>query len=222
MQRLVLFAKDPRAGRVKTRLARDTDAAWAARLYEAFLEDLAAAVVRPASWEAVLAHGEAEAGHELSRLFGPRWTLRPQGAGDLGERLERAFCAARDEGMSRTVVIGSDAPTLTPDDIERAFQRLAVEPGVVFSPSPDGGYALIGLSRNVNPRGLFDGVRWSTCDALADTEGAALARGARVERLPPVPDIDTRDDLAPLRQRLEAERSLAPRTLEVLREETWR
>ena len=218
MQRLVLFAKDPWAGRVKTRLARETGEPWAARLYEAFLEDLSVAVVRPGDWESVLAHGDARAGPELRRLFARHWSLRPQGSGDLGERLERAFEAARSEGMERTVVIGSDAPTLKPADIQHAFERLVERPGAVFSPSPDGGYALIGLSREVDPRGLFESVRWSTRDALSDTEASAAARGIFVSRLDPVPDVDIQADIAPLREMLEAECALAPATLRILRE----
>jgi uncharacterized protein len=207
---------------VKTRLARETGEAWAARLYEAFLEDLSVAVVRPGDWESVLAHGDVEAGPELRRVFAGSWRLRSQGLGDLGERLERAFEAARTEGMERTVIVGSDAPTLRPADIERAFERLAKRPGAVFSPSPDGGYALIGLSREVDPHGLFEKVRWSTSDALADTESSAAERGISVTRLDPVPDVDTRADIAPLRERLEAEGTMAPATLRILREESSR
>ena len=218
MQRLVLFAKDPTPGRVKTRLARDTGEVWAVRLYEAFLEDLSGSVVRDGGWETVIAHGDAEAGPELRRVFARGWTFRAQGPGDLGARLERVFTDSRREGIERTVVVGSDAPTLGAVDVESAFASLAERPGAVFSPSPDGGYALIGLSRDVDPLGLFALVRWSTGDALADTESSARARGITVTRLRPVPDVDTLDDIAPLRERLEADCDLAPATLRVLRD----
>ena len=163
--RVVLFAKEPVAGQVKTRLAREIGDTAAAALYAAFLEDLAAALPQPERWDAVLAHAEPEAGPFLRKTFGPPWRLAPQGEGSLGVRLRNAFNGAH------VVVAGSDAPTLGRRDLEAAFGALAGGADIVFAPSPDGGFSLIGTSERTGD--FLEGVRWSTEFALEDARRAS-------------------------------------------------
>jgi rSAM/selenodomain-associated transferase 1 len=204
VQRVVLYAKEPVAGRVKTRLAREIGDAAAAALYAAFLEDLAVALPAPGRWEAVLAHAEPEAGPFLRKTFGAPWTLSPQGDGSLGMRLRNAF-----EG-AHVVVAGSDAPTLGRTDLEEAFGALAGGADVVFAPSPDGGFSLIGTRKK--PGDFLEGVRWSTEYALDDARRAAERLGLRVALIAPVPDVDVLEDLGILSSSLSKQIFLCPAT----------
>lgn len=215
MRRLVLFAKDPVVGRAKTRLATGVGRDEAVALYRAFLTDLSASL-RTGAWECVLAHDADEAGEELRALFVPPWRRRRQGRGDLGDRLRRTFSEARRDGADATVVAGSDAPTLRGAAVDGAFTALD-EADAVVAPSPDGGYALVGLSRDVDPGPLFQDVRWSTAGALQDTlEGLRRAR-LTVALLPAVADVDEVADLDRLHAALAADLELAPATRRALR-----
>src|SRR2546426_11445166 len=114
MRRLVLFAKEPVAGRVKTRLARDLGDEAAVRLYEAFLADLSRALPSP-EWEAVLAAAEEPLGSRLAAAFAGAWRFTFQGEGTLGDRLTRVVRDSFLAGAEACAVVGSDAPTLSRD-----------------------------------------------------------------------------------------------------------
>lgn len=211
-RRVVLFAREPVAGRVKTRLAREIGGGPAAALYATFLRDLAVALPDTDRWDAVVAYAEPEPGPLLSAIFRAPWTLFPQGAGSLGERLAHAVETARGNGGSDVVVAGSDAPTLSRADLAAAFRALEDGAGAVFAPAPDGGFSLVGLNGGCDPRGFFEGVRWSTGHALEDARRAAGARAARVALLAAVPDVDRLEDLGALLPILSADPALAPAT----------
>ncbi len=216
--RVVLFAREPVRGHVKTRLAREIGDADATSLYEAFLSDLSACLTAPARWDALLAYAEFEAGPYLLATFGPPWDLVPQGEGTLGERLVRAVVRARMEGRRDVLVAGSDAPTLTREDLSGAFAALAGESDVVYAPAPDGGFSLVGMTGSVDPAAIFPaGVRWSSSHALADSRRAAEAKGYRVRLLSTVPDVDELKDLRNVGALFESEPELAPATRQVLR-----
>jgi len=209
--RLVLFAREPVAGRVKTRLAAALGRGPAAVLYAAFLEDLAA--VR-GPWERVVAH-EGEPGPRLRAAFGEVWRFVPQGDGDLGERLERAAALAFSEGAGRVVLAGSDAPTLTAREVGAAFDALGAA-DIVFAPAPDGGFSLVGLHPPAEPATLFRNVAWSTARALSDTRANAERSGLSVASLPELPDVDVAEDLGRLLEALGREPALAPATRRAL------
>lgn len=212
VQRVVLFAKEPVAGRVKTRLAREIGDGPAAALYGAFLQDLAAALPYPARWDAVLAHAEFEPGPFLVGTFRAPWDLLPQGDGSLGERLARVVVRSRMEGKRDVVVAGGDAPTLGREDLVAAFAALGDGADAVFAPAPDGGFSLVGLAGGLDARGFFEGVRWSTPHTLEDARRSAEAKGARVALLATVPDVDEFGDLSALAPFFSADSTLAPAT----------
>ena len=216
VRRVVLFAREPVAGQVKTRLAREIGEAAATALYGAFLQDLAVALPDPARWDAVLAHAEFEPGPFLAGTFRPPWELFPQGDGSLGDRLVRAVVRSRMEGRRDVVLAGSDAPTLGRDDLQAAFAALEEEADVVFAPAPDGGFSLVGLAGSWDLRDFFDGVRWSTTHALEDARRSAEVRGARVALLATVPDVDELKDLEALSPFFSADPDLAPATRRAL------
>jgi hypothetical protein len=186
---LIIFLKAPHAGAVKTRLAQaiGADAACAAyrRLVEVLLNRLTAI-------DAVeLRFAPDDALEEIKPWLRPGWRAAGQGAGDLGQRLTRAFAEAFATGARRVVVIGSDCPDVTPDDIHAAWASLGRH-DLVFGPAADGGYWLIGLCR-AEPR-LFDGIAWSTDTVLQKTRDRARAAGLTVHLLRELHDVDSDAD----------------------------
>ena len=221
VRRVVLFAREPSPGQVKTRLARQIGEGPAAALYSAFLEDLAATLPDPERWAAVLAHAEPGPGPFLRRTFRRPWSFVPQGEGSLGARLARAFEGALAGDRAHLLVAGSDAPTLTKGDIESAFRAMEDGAEIVFAPSHDGGFSLVGVASaeaglgrpgERTPGDFLEGVRWSTQFALEDARGAAERLGRRVALLAPVPDVDLLEDLPALSSFLSKNLSLLPAT----------
>ncbi len=189
-RRLVVFVKEPRPGRVKTRLARgvgSVSAAWWFRHQSAALLRAASADPRWETWVAVAPDREGRESR-VWRADLPRW---PQGEGDLGRRMGRVF---RGFPPGPVVIVGADAPGVDRPRIWRAFQALG-SADAVLGPATDGGYWLIGLKRTPRraPARLFDGVRWSTADARRDTERSL--RGLRIAHAATLSDVDEAADL---------------------------
>ena len=192
--RLVIFVKEPRPGRVKTRLGAGigmtASAQWFRRQSARLIRQLSA----DPRWETVLAVSPDAAGM-TSRVWQRGLARWPQGSGDLGARMGRVL---RDFPPGPVVIIGADIPGITPDAIARAFEALGAH-DAVFGPADDGGYWLVGLKRTRPvPRGFMHGVRWSTAETLTDTI-ATLPDDWRVGRLHTLRDIDTVDDLRAMR-----------------------
>jgi rSAM/selenodomain-associated transferase 1 len=187
---LGVFAKWPRPGLVKTRLASSVGPDRAARVARAFLLDtldrLAAIPVRR-----VVAFDPADAETDFAALLRGRYALRPQGDGDLGDRLTRFLTAEVAAGAGAVVVVGADSPTLPVGYVEQAFAALE-SVDVVLGPAADGGYYLLGCGRRVPP--VFDGVGWGGRRVLAETVARLPADDWRLALLPPWYDVDTPDD----------------------------
>ncbi|WGW05139.1 TIGR04282 family arsenosugar biosynthesis glycosyltransferase [Tropicibacter oceani] len=186
---LIVMVKEPRPGRVKTRLGRDighTAAAWWFRHQtRALLRRL-----QDPRWQIVLAVSPDREGLQ-SRIWPAHLPRLAQGRGNLGDRMARMMRAAP---PGPVCVIGADIPGITPASIWRAFTSLGAH-DAVFGPAPDGGYWLVGV-RNAAavPSALFQGVRWSSQHALADS--LASLSGARVALVDELRDVDTVADLA--------------------------
>ena len=197
---LGLFAKCPEPLQVKTRLARETTPAWAARVAECFLRD---AVSRLAGVEArrVLAFAPPAAAGYFAEVVQGRFQLVPQGDGDLGRRMAAFFAAQFQAGAQRVVLVGTDSPTVPLAHIETAFQELK-RVDLVLGPATDGGYYLIGCARLLGP--LFEGIAWSSSRVLAQTVARLSDPACRLALLPPWYDVDTRDDWHVLQGHLRA------------------
>lgn len=200
---LVVFARRPVPGEVKTRLARAIGAEAAARLYRAFVADLArrfGAGPPPAFWAVAPPLGD------FAELFGlPRERCFEQSGGDLGARLRAAFRAMRERGFSRVAAIGSDSPHLPARRMREALARLE-RADVVLGPARDGGYYLVALR---GPADVFSGIAWSTPDVLSQTLARVASLGLRADLLEPDFDVDTASDL----DRLRAQVASAPEDL---------
>jgi uncharacterized protein len=232
MRTLITFAREPIAGRTKTRLCPPLDGATAAGLYACFLRDVLDNLRRVPDVRRVVAYTPDSNGALFADLA-PDFAAWPQRGARLGERMDNAFCdtleGAIDErprtnderfasllpssfvlGRS-SVIIGSDSPDLPSEYICEAFARLEHSADVVLGPADDGGYYLIGL-RAPQPR-LLREVPMSTPTVLADTLALVRELGLRVDLLPAWYDVDTVAELLRLAATLRAAPpDVAPRT----------
>ena len=232
---LLVMAKQPAAGRVKTRLVPPLTGHSAASLYHCFLLDLLAtarAAARIEPFSPVIAYTPTAA-RDFFRRLAPDFRLIPQQgeekentspppappSSQLGDRLHYALSAALEQGHRPVVAINSDSPTLPAELLCAAFRRL-VDPRVdaVFGPCSDGGYYLIGVK--AAPGRLVTGVEMSTPSVLQDTLAIAAHEGVRVELLPEWYDVDSADDLERLRVELTAHPQRAPASSRFL-DEIW-
>ena len=180
------MVKEPRPGRVKTRLGADiglTNAAWWFRHQTRRLLRR----LRDPGWEIILAVAPDREGL-ASRVWPSDLPRLPQGSGNLGDRMARLMRAT--EGP--TVVIGADIPGIDKHHIATAFTALGRNASVL-GPAPDGGYWLVGLAYPARaPIALFNNVRWSTEFAMKDTEQTLPAPVAHIMSLR---DVDRAEDL---------------------------
>jgi uncharacterized protein len=185
----VLFVRAPRRGTVKTRLARSLGDDATLDAYRTLLTVTCDAIRGLANVELRVTPDDGLRELEPWRQTG--WTTAPQGSGNLGERLASATQDHFHNGASSVVIIGSDCPEITAEDIRAAHHTLATS-DVVLGPASDGGYWLIGLRRPTV--GVFDNIAWSTETVLQQTLERAASLGLSVTTLRQLDDIDTHED----------------------------
>jgi rSAM/selenodomain-associated transferase 1 len=191
---LIIFAKEPRPGQVKTRLSPPLSPQEAAQLYHSFLLDILEEMARVPEVRLAVAFSPLGAQVFFRDLAPPGADLFPQEGADLGERMARAFGRGFAAGFGPVLLRGSDVPDLPAAVVSEAREVLAAGLAqVVLGPCPDGGYYLVGLAEP-QPR-LFQGPAWSGSTVLRDTLHLARQLGLRVHLLPPWADIDTGEDL---------------------------
>jgi hypothetical protein len=186
---MILFAKAPIPGRVKTRLATAIGAEPAAELYRAFVADTISKLTEFRDVADIELHTDTPT---------DAWTEQGvardlQVAGGLELKLLHALAGALQTGRSQVMVLGSDSPTLPRGHIQRLLDSAA---DVALGPCEDGGYYAIAC-RRVRPE-MFGGVEWSTPRVLEQTERAVRASGLSVERGDLWYDVDGPEDLARL------------------------
>ena len=192
---LLVFAREPVLGRVKTRLAAGIGAAAALAVYRELLA-LTAAAVAAAQVPTTVWLAEAPDGGDPTQPR-PEWPGLPwrvQPAADaLGARMAQAFGEAFAAGAGRVVIIGTDCPGLSAALLRQAFDQL-LHAEIVVGPADDGGYYLLGMNRLEAE--LFTNKAWSTTTVLPDTLADAARLGLRVAQLPTLHDVDSAQDLA--------------------------
>lgn len=197
-QAVILFAKDPVEGQVKTRLSSLLDAPSILKLYRHFLRDSVEKICAVANTDrfiGIASEPQTSYFEDVSKDQGIR--LFVQKGKHLGERMRQAFDDRFEEGYERVVIIGSDSPTLPVSYIEQALQS---EKEVVIGPSTDGGYYLIGMRGKVT--GIFECVDWGTERVLSETLHELKNQGAEAELLPVWYDVDLPEDLRFLKTHL--------------------
>ncbi len=188
---LIIMAKYPTRGRVKTRLARDIGAKAAAELYRSFLAHFARTFA-DAPFAVEWRYTPARA--PFRRIIGDNFTMRPQPEGDLGERMKKIFDESFARGHKHVVMIGTDAPEVGQETVMDAFGGLRNH-RAVFQPTFDGGYALVGLSVMTD---IFSEIPWSTNRVMRETRQRLNLMGVSVSELAPTFDVDTAADAARL------------------------
>jgi rSAM/selenodomain-associated transferase 1 len=191
---LVVMAKAPLPGSVKTRLMPILSAQQAAALARALLLDQLKHLRGLRNTGLYLAFTPPHAGRLMRRLAPPQFELFPQSGADLGARMQYIFATLFARGHRRIVLIGGDLPPLPCSYLSQAFAHLhQAEPSAVLGPSLDGGYYLVGL--NQEQPTLFDRMTWSHDRVLAQALEKLDTSGVRSKQLRPWFDIDTVNDV---------------------------
>lgn len=162
---LIVFAKPNRIGVSKTRLAKDLGRVPAQRINRLITSKVTHSVVDP-RWQTALSVAPDLATESRQPLWPTAVPRLPQGGGDLGDRLTRAFELAP---QGNVLFVGTDMPDLSRHDIWRAIKTLRRAPCVI-GPAEDGGFWLIGLRKRTSSKPPFSHVRWSSADTLKDVE----------------------------------------------------
>jgi uncharacterized protein len=208
---VVLMAKAPVAGRVKTRLCPPLAPRDAARLYACMLGDIAAEMSALSLVRRYLFLDPPDSVGAIPGSLFSSFEMFPQRGRDLGDRMRDGAATAFRHGARRVVIVGADCPSLSAGTVRRAFRELSTGASVVLGPSVDGGYYLAGLS--VEDERLFRGFRWSTPEVLRNTASRCRTLSAPFSFLPPARDVDSGEDLLALREWTETHaRPACPRT----------
>ncbi len=186
MNHLVIMAKAPRAGLVKTRLAKSIGVAEATRTYRTILRSTLRRLRTDARWQTWIAVAPDTA--VADRFWPEGVNLIGQGKGDLGVRMQRMFDVLP---AGPATIIGSDIPGIPASSIAGAFKALGRHDAVI-GPAPDGGYWLVGQRRRPKILDLFKGVRWSGPHTMEDTLANLQKQNAAT--LEVRDDVDTLSD----------------------------
>jgi len=196
---LMIFTRFPEPGTTKTRLIPRLGSRGAADLQRRMTEHVLTQArplqdVRGVDLEVRYDGGDAAA---MRAWLGEDLVYVRQGAGDIGARMARALRDGMAREYAAMVLIGSDIPGISTALVQGAFEALAEDP-VVLGPASDGGYYLIGLSRDVKPTDLptlFSGVPWGSATVLADTCRRLRRLGRPCILLETLEDVDRPEDL---------------------------
>lgn len=197
VDRLILFTRYPEPGVTKTRLIPALGKNGAADLQRRMTEAAAVqaemvAGSRPVGFDICYDGQDHELVTQWLKTLAPKGKCRPQGEGDLGLRMRRAFEQAFAEGCQRVVLFGCDCPKLTAMIMEQALAALA-DHDLVIGPALDGGYYLLGMT---GPHYfLFENIEWGNDAVLANTIKQAEAFGLRIFLLESLADVDRPEDL---------------------------
>jgi rSAM/selenodomain-associated transferase 2/rSAM/selenodomain-associated transferase 1 len=200
--RLIVFARYPEAGKVKTRLIPALGPDGAAALHKCLVQAALATArqFRDRAGVDIEVRSTGAAPAAMRELFGDDGddiAYRSQQGSDLGNRLGEAVATAFAEAAQSVIVIGSDCPSLDLAVLEQALEALK-RSDVVLGPAVDGGYYLLGLRSNATM--LFDGVAWGTEKVLSQTIDRANKQRLKVSQLATLSDVDYVEDLVACRQ----------------------
>ncbi len=189
---LMIFAREPEHGKVKTRLLKGLPIKVVTRLYKAFVSDILHLASQIQCDKKVVCFTSFDSAIEFLCRFKDRFQLTKQRGNDLGERMYNALKDYWHRGYKRLVIIGTDCLTLRKRDLDLAFQKLS-RYDVVLGPSRDGGYYLIGLTKPI--RSIFSNMHWGSDKVFKITLQRLRKSGRKVFFLHKRADIDTIEEL---------------------------
>lgn len=188
---LIVFLKHPEPGMVKTRLARDVGVTVAANIYRRFV-DAALRKAKQITARRFIFYAPKGKKRAIESSYGKGFVYCLQRGKDLGQRLLDAARRVQKLGFRRTVIIGTDSPTMPLAFIDQAFLALE-EADLVIGPCIDGGYYLIGFNKPF--RAIFEKIDWSSSEVFEQTLRSASRLKLKSRVLPQWYDVDTLRDL---------------------------
>ena len=195
---VILFARDPVLGQVKTRLGSSLDDETILRLYTCFVEDSLKKIRQVDNADCFVGISPENHSGFFNGIEGSDTRLFVQQGKDLGDKMRQAFVDRFADGYKKVVIIGSDSPSLPVSYINQA---LASDKDLILGPSTDGGYYLIAMSGKVSE--VFEGIAWGTGQVLDETLNCVKKVGISMELLPVWYDVDLLEDLKFLKTHLE-------------------
>ena len=209
---IVIMAKVPRAGNVKTRLQPFLSPEQSVALSEAFLED-AINKAENQTEELIIAFSPPDERDYFIKFKNDNFLLVEQAGKNLGEKMFNAFEFAFSRNSDAVVMIGTDSPTFPAAFIEQAFEKLRIS-DAVLGETADGGFYLIGL-RTSNKK-IFADVEWSSAATFEQTAANIKNTGLKLSLIPDWFDVDLPADLVELQKTPPADQVIAPKTFQWL------
>jgi rSAM/selenodomain-associated transferase 1 len=209
---IIIMAKIPIAGTVKTRLQPFLSAEQSATLAECFLRDTVNKA-KILSNELIIAYTPVEKLDVLLAILSNEQIFIEQIGANLGDKMFHAFEFAFSQNPDVVVMIGTDSPTFPAQFITQAFEMLS-EADAVLGETADGGFYLIGLRKL--KKEIFETVEWSSPETFEQTARNIENLNLKLSLLPNWYDVDTPDDLKRLKKDLSKNPSIAPKTFEFL------
>jgi rSAM/selenodomain-associated transferase 1 len=183
---LIVFVKNIKLGKVKTRLAKSIGDEGAFQVYK-HLVDITEAVTNQVSCEKNIYFSDVEIDEKW-----PKTSKHVQNGSDLGEKMQNSFKNGQKHGFHKIILIGSDLPDISLEIIQKGFNELEKNE-IVFGPAEDGGYYLVGMTK---PHFcIFENKAWSTNNLLKTTLNELKEKGIEYSLLETLNDIDTVEDL---------------------------
>ncbi|VAX37370.1 hypothetical protein MNBD_UNCLBAC01-900 [hydrothermal vent metagenome] len=189
---LIIFAREPKDGKTKTRLLKDLDVKTVTQLYKTFLRKTFAIAKGTPNTEHFIYYAGTGSSIPFLRKYKNSFILRRQIGDNLGIRMHHAFTYCSKQKFNKIILIGTDCLTLTTQDIQKAFDKLN-RYDCVLGPAKDGGYYLIGL--NHPQKKLFENIPWSTDSVLMQTIKQLQSLKKTYSLLRKQEDIDTIESL---------------------------
>jgi rSAM/selenodomain-associated transferase 1 len=193
---IIVFAKAPIMGHVKTRLAEDMDASAVLSLYRNFVKDIIDKIFDMGHHIKIF-YDPSGSESLMREWLGDRHELVLQTGSDLGQKMANAFEYVFRNGTNQALLMGTDFPDLPKKIISDAMHVLKTNDAVI-GPTIDGGYYLIGFSSATYLPMLFTDIPWGTSAVFQKTMDIFLSSGFVVHRLPEWRDVDVYDDLKDL------------------------
>lgn len=196
IEQLILFTRYPEPGKTKTRLIPVLGEKGAADLQRYMAEDILNRLIVLQRNHSIKIEVRYAGGSRslMEEWLGTEVRYTPQREGDLGERMRHAFTDAFQVGTEKAVIIGTDSPDIPEDIVRTSFHLLTLNHAVI-GPAYDGGYYLIGFSRDSFESEVFKDIQWGRGTVCKTTVNILKKSGRSVHLLPKKRDIDTVDDL---------------------------
>lgn len=189
---IIIFARYPKLGQVKTRLAKTTSPEFALKFYKSCAEILVKNIKKIRSINRFVFYSNKDDKTQTINWLGNKLFFAPQEGDDLGTKMKNAFNKVFSTGSQKVIIVGTDIPDLSKKIIIQALDSLE-KFDVVIGPAKDGGYYLLGIRKMHSE--LFEGIEYSTSLVLSETLIRVKELKLSYYLLPELLDIDTEENL---------------------------